>query len=211
MPDHVVELTTHRRISAKGIVVHTGRLGPRDVRRYKSLPLTVPEKTLLDLGAVVAPLTVEIAADSAFRLGLTTLDRTATYVADNGGPGVRGSGVLRGVVAERLLDSGRPRSALETLFRRLVIDSSLPRAAMNFDVYDDRGFIACVDAAWPHKKVAGEAAGWEFHMGRVVWKNDLRRLNRLIQAGWRVLYFTYEDITQRPHEVIAQLAALLYD
>lgn len=209
VPEGITEITTPRRLNAPGVVVHRCKLEPRDIRNYRSLPLTVPERTLMDLGAVVGPLQVEIATDSAFRLGLTTLPRAADYIAAHGGPGRRGSRVARKILADRLLDAGRPHSVLETLLRRVILDSTLPRPALQYRIEEAGEFIARVDAAYPRVNLAIEGDGWEFHMGRVVWKNDLRRRNRLLAAGWHVLHFTYEDVTKRPGYVVETIETVL--
>jgi very-short-patch-repair endonuclease len=54
---------------------------------------------------------------------------------------------------------GLAESQQETRLRLLLHGSKLPRPVAQFSVYDDVGFVARVDFAWPEQRVAVEYEG----------------------------------------------------
>jgi very-short-patch-repair endonuclease len=77
-----------------------------------------------------------------------------------------------------------------------------------YRVTDSRGArVARVDFAWPDRKVALEYDGL-WHADPEQFAKDRRRLNRLREAGWTVVFVTAADM-YRPNEVIARIAAAL--
>ena len=68
-------------------------------------------------------------------------------------------------------------------------------------------FVARVDFAWPGLKVAVEAVGRKYHVGQ--WERDLARLDALREAGWVVIFVTWEDVHMRPRETLMSIARAL--
>jgi very-short-patch-repair endonuclease len=54
-----------------------------------------------------------------------------------------------------------------------------------------------------------EIDGWAYHTTPDQFRADRQRQNRLVAAGWRVLRFTWHDVTERPADVVATIATLL--
>jgi very-short-patch-repair endonuclease len=46
------------------------------------------------------------------------------------------------------------------------------------------------------------------HGGREAFVADRRRQNQLTMAGYRVLRVTWDDLVQRPEEIVAEIRAL---
>jgi very-short-patch-repair endonuclease len=68
--------------------------------------------------------------------------------------------------------------------------------------------IEC-DFVWNRERVIAEVDGWETHKTREAFENDRRR-DRLLQIqGWRVIRFTWRDVTERPDQVTEMLRSLL--
>jgi len=68
--------------------------------------------------------------------------------------------------------------------------------------------VSRVDFAWPGRKVAVEYEGrWHGESPQRV-AADRRRLNRLREAGWTVVFVTAEDL-HRPQRVVTLIAAEL--
>jgi very-short-patch-repair endonuclease len=69
------------------------------------------------------------------------------------------------------------------------------------------------DFAWVEKKVAIELHGglWSYgaHSRPVGVQRDMTKANIATLAGWRVLYFSTDDLEDDPESVIAQVRALL--
>jgi very-short-patch-repair endonuclease len=68
---------------------------------------------------------------------------------------------------------------------------------------------ARIDVAFPHARVAIEVDGRAFHSSPGRFQSDRTRQNRLVAAGWRVLRFTWEDLSQRPEMVLRRIAELV--
>lgn len=106
------------------------------------------------------------------------------------------------------LADGFAESPQETRLRlRLLLGrEGLPPPVAQFRVFDERGFIARVDFAYPDLKVAIEYDGL-WHGERPAFLHDRRRLNRLAAAGWTVLHVTAEEM-RHPRRLAAQVLAL---
>jgi very-short-patch-repair endonuclease len=81
--------------------------------------------------------------------------------------------------------------------------AGLPAPSAQYRVFDERGFVARVDFAFPDIKLAVEYDGaWHGLPGEL--GRDRRRLNQLAAAGWRVLFVTAADM-HAPDELLARL------
>jgi very-short-patch-repair endonuclease len=47
--------------------------------------------------------------------------------------------------------------------------------------------------------------GYSVHSDREAWYEDRRKRNAVVVLGWGVLVITYDDLCNRPHEVVASL------
>ncbi|MFA7266862.1 MAG: DUF559 domain-containing protein [Candidatus Nanopelagicales bacterium] len=90
----------------------------------------------------------------------------------------------------------------ELLAQRLLRRSGLRDFEANFEVRDAHGLIGYVDIAFVAARVAVEIDGQAWHVDNSRFQNDRRRQNRLTNAGWQVLRFTWSDLKDRPSEVI---------
>jgi very-short-patch-repair endonuclease len=66
-----------------------------------------------------------------------------------------------------------------------------------------------IDIAFPEAKLAIEVDGWAWHTDVDRFRADRRKGNALVRAGWRLLRFTWHDLTTRPAYVIAEIHAAL--
>lgn len=71
------------------------------------------------------------------------------------------------------------------------------------------GRLFLLDLANPEAMLAIEVDGQAFHTDARSFQSDRIRQNLLVAAGWRVLRFTWRDITQRPQQVLRQIAEQL--
>lgn len=117
----------------------------------------------------------------------------------------RRTGIHRLRTAVELIreDSWSPR---ESMLRCRIVLAGLPEPALNQDVYDDRGrFIACVDLAYPDRKVAIEYHGTSHHAR---YAADVERVAALRAAGWTVIEVT-SVLFNRPDELLARIRRAL--
>ena len=73
------------------------------------------------------------------------------------------------------------------------------------------GWIGRVDFAWCDVGLVVEADGFAFHADRRRYRDDRRRGNALVLAGWRLLRFSWEDVVHDPDQVVACVRAALAD
>ncbi len=91
----------------------------------------------------------------------------------------------------------------------LLVGGGLPPPVSQYDVFDEHGrWVGRVDLAYPAKKVGIEYEGAR-HRDADVFQHDLRRLNRLRAAGWRILRYGPGDVFNREHQIVAEVRSAL--
>ncbi len=99
-----------------------------------------------------------------------------------------GSALLREALAE--VGDG-VRSVAEADFRRLILQSGLPRPIFNAQLFDaDGSFIAMVDAWWQEAGVAAEVDSRAYHLGAEDHDRTTDRHAKLLAHGILPLHFT---------------------
>jgi very-short-patch-repair endonuclease len=207
-----VELTlaSHRGARPVGALLHhSQRFDPVDRTVRSGVPVTTRERTIIDLGAVVRPLRVEMALESYLRTG-GSITRLGQRLEAIGGRGCRGVGVLREILEGRRPGRGAG-SPLEVRFSRLLRDAGARMPERQYPIAVHGGEVYVVDAAYADRMVAIELQGEEYHgTGRAV-RRDRRRFSRLARVGWTGVEFTTEDIEDHPEFVIGTLLDLVPD
>jgi very-short-patch-repair endonuclease len=66
-----------------------------------------------------------------------------------------------------------------------------------------------IDVAFPAERVAIEFDGWAWHSDVERFRNDRRKGNALLAAGWAVLRFTWHDLDRDPGRVVRDVTAAL--
>jgi very-short-patch-repair endonuclease len=191
----------------QGVVVHRSRdLGPEWIAPRQGIPVTNPLLTMVDLGAVLRPWSVEDALNRGLSKRLFTIPAIERARNDVGRPGRRGAGVLRQILDERALGADRPDGLLEARMASLLRQAGLGGWVFQFVVVDDMGrFVARVDFAWPDRKLVVEVDGFETHSSPAALQHDLDRQNALVALGHTVLRFTWADVVRHPAKVVAAL------
>lgn len=195
--DGVIEVVCARwrRKQHEGLIVHeTVVLDRWDIRTVDGVPVTSPERTLLDLGGVVSPTLLEMAVDGAIRHRLVTRATLRTVLARLGRSGRNGAGVLRQVLDLQPTKGGARESPMETRLLQVLRRCGLPDPTPQYEVYDRGLFIARVDAAYPQWRIAIEYESIEHHAGSSALVRDSARRNRLIAARWQPITATVADI-----------------
>ena len=125
-----------------------------------------------------------------FQLLTNTLERL-------GGSGRRGAAVLRALVEERDPAMAPTQSMLEDLLFRVVRRGGLPAPVRQYEV---AGVL--LDGAYPHIRLGLEADSRIWHGGRLDVQRNSDKANILLAHGWRVLHFTWFDLTRRARYVV---------
>src|ERR1700746_1135903 len=94
---------------------------------------------------------------------------------------------------------------METRLRWLLLKAGLPRPEVQRPLHDSQGrFVGRADLYYDRTRLVVEFDGGN-HRDRLV--EDDRRQNLLINAGYTMLRFTAEDISNRPDTVVEQVSA----
>lgn len=184
-----------RRARHDGLVVHESKaFDPVDAVAIQGIPVTTPERTLLDLGAVCHESVVEMALDAAEKRELITLDSVRATVARLGRSGRNGVGTLRGLLDARSPDRKPTDSEMETLTLQVLRRMGFPEPTTQYEIRSGGRFVATVDAAYPKWRVAIEYDSYKHHSGRKAIDRDSDRRNKVIGAGWIPVTATYADL-----------------
>lgn len=205
-----VELTTpdFRRRPERDFELHSSDLLPNaDLARIGPLVVTTPTRTLIDLGTCVGAEQLEVATEDAFRRRLSSSARMLARLdalSEKGRPGI---GPMRELMSKRT--SGGARSLLEVKVLRLFREAGLPKPVTQYRVQLGPRSRVEIDVAYPDALLAIEVDGFRFHSEPSAWQKDRSKRNALTKLGWRVIQITWEDITERPQEVVEMVRALL--
>jgi transcriptional regulator with AbiEi antitoxin domain of type IV toxin-antitoxin system len=175
------------RTGQDGINLHSvRRLDPRDVTVVKGVPITTPERTLLDIAEILPLHQLRLAIDEADRGNHFHPEKLQQVLQRN--PGRRGQKPLRTLLsdleAEPLL-----RSEIEKLFRELCHEYDLPIPTTNTEVNGHE-----VDAYWPEHRLIAEVDSRKYHLNGRAFEDDRRRDADHLAAGYRVMRVTYRQL-----------------
>jgi len=200
-----VHLWSPHRVRAGGFTSHVGRLDEVDVTRLGGIPITRPERTLIDLASTLSLDSLEGVLDEFLRRDLAQLPRLAKRLNASNRPGVRR---LRRLVDERR-GSRISESELETRLLRALREEGLPLPVRQFEIRDGDRLIARADFAYPDVKLAIEAYGRGHHSTWSDLEHDLTRQNELIVLGWRVIVVTWSRLHQERPLLMRTIARAL--
>jgi len=165
------------------------------------LPVTCLVRTAID-HLVCLPLTDATAfADRAIQqrwISLADLERRLSVRR-------RGNPILRRVAATVVVGA---ETESERRLHRLLSRAGLTGWTANHAAAI-RGRPVRIDVAFRAHKIAIEIDGFAYHSDRARYQQDRNRQNLLVLDGWTVLRFTWEDITDRPGQVLAAILAAL--
>lgn len=174
-----------------------------DVCRRRGLAVTTVERTLIDLAPRLPFTRLESTVLKAQRLNLLDVVALAQRLSD-GMRGHKGIDSLRRLIERATPDKAKTLSDPEAWLLDLFRKHGLPRPLVNESV---EGFK--VDFYWPEAGLIVEFDGHSFHSSREALRRDKRRDRILQLAGYRVLRYTYEDLTTTPERLVAEIAAAL--
>jgi very-short-patch-repair endonuclease len=203
-----VTVTRPRCPRPKGTILHrSSDLGAEHCTVRFGIPVTNPLRTLLDLGAVLPAWLVNEAMDSALAKRLVTLPALEVVVTTHSRRGRRGVGVLRRLLEDRL--DANPDSVLESKMMRLCRRYDLPLPKFQYVIRHGKVFVAKVDFAYPELRLAIEVDGYEKHSSLKAFQHDRNRQNDLVELGWTILRFTWDDVVHRPEKVANRIRRVL--
>ena len=205
-PLHVSALAPAYPPRARGIVGHrlTAAGAPLEKRGLRALP---PAETWAQLGTALTHEQLVMAGDFLVRrkYPLCTMPMLAAVVAAaDGVPGIR-------AVRTALVDV-RPKtdSPQETRLRLLIVKAGLPEPVIGHQVIDADGyFVAVPDLCYVTERIAIEYEGDVHRTDAATYADDIRRRERLEDAGWLVIRVIKDHLNTRPDLLIARIAQAL--
>jgi very-short-patch-repair endonuclease len=195
-PAPITILVPHRRRIAvpRGVRVRR-RTRPIAAEKRWGLPVTVRAMSLMDHLSMIG----ESASSSLFDRALQRGWLGPADVVRRLQTPMWGNSRLR-VLADRLGDGAA--SEFERRLHRLLRSVGLRGWTPNFPVVVNDVLIALIDVAFEDLMLAIELDGLAFHVDHVAFRRDRARQNQLIGLGWRVLRFTWDDLSYRPEYVV---------
>ncbi len=191
-----------------GIRTHSAAtLTAADVTIIDNIPCTTLARTLLDIAEDATQRDVERALDHAERA--RQLDMRAIDDVLQRADGRRGAKLLRAVLAEHRAGSTPTRNDLEEAFLQICRDIGAPPDAVNHWIAFPEGSGAEADFLWHQQRLIVEVDGHAPHTTRRAFEHDRRRDQRLMLLGWRVVRFTWRQVTYEPADVASTLGAIL--
>ena len=187
------------------LAVHQVTVRFGDVVEVAGIPATSPLRTVSDVILRVDRYPAVSVLDSALNQG--RIDPAHLTAIPNLIRGRRGAVVAGACLAEA---DGRAQSPLETRSRLRCVDGGVPPDTLQLEVRDDDGYLLGIgDLGWRGPRVIAEADGRDAHGTLAAAYADRRRQNRLVNAGWTMLRFTWRDTlhpTYIPHTVRQAIA-----
>ena len=182
---------------------------PQDREWLDGVPVTTPERTLVDLGAT-SPWLVERALGTALQLGVVEITDVEAFVARVQRSGRRGVGVIRPFLELHRSVARSAESVLEVEFIRLLEESMIELPEAQYEVVDDhRGFVCRADFAYPARRLLIEVDGRSYHSDTKAFQRDRDKQNATQALGWRTLRFTASDIRRHPYRTADIVSSFL--
>lgn len=195
-------MARRKRRRIEGVRIHRVRdLLSDEVTMLDGIPVTTPARTLLDIAGTLPSRQVEQALAKALRMRAVTRVELARMLERH--PRHRGAPLLG-----RLLDTdGEPaftRSEGEEKLLAITRSAGLPAPALNVTVLGHE-----VDFLWRSARLVADVDGYAFHSSASSFAADRQRDAELTSAGYRVLRFTWADLTDRHLATVVRLAQAL--
>ncbi len=193
----------HERRRSTLVRVHRTLALPREDRvTVDAIPCTSATRTLLDCAAELEGEALEVAFESARRMGLTSPRALANRARALGKR--PGAAAVRELLSQQLCGDPAAQYKLEVKTARLLRESDLPRPGRQHAVGRYR-----IDFAFVPQLVGVECDSFEHHGYRLAWKRDKRRTSWIEAQGWRLLFVSWDDVVLRPDETLARVAGAL--
>lgn len=197
------------RCQPTGSIVHTSLWLPQQhVTTRDGIPVTRVARTIFDLAGVEPIGRMEKVIDDAISRNLCTQQQLEKVFFALARRGRRGTAAMRELLEGMGPGYVAPASELERAARRLFAERAVPMPRFEVHLGDD-DVIGRVDCTWTEARLVVELDSHRFHGSRQAREADRKRDNRLVAAGWRVIRVTWDDIKERPDEVVSQILAAL--
>ena len=185
-----------------GVAVRRAKLETAEIVLLAGFPATSAVRTVCDLASRLPLVDAVAAVDMALHKQLVATAQLESALASRQGS----KGVVRLRQALGLADKNA-ESPMETRLRLLLVLAGLPRPETQVALHDEEGrFLGRPDLFYRSHRLAIEYDGAS-HRDNLT--GDNRRQNLLVNAGYRILRFTADDVLRGPDAVVAQVGKAL--
>ena len=195
VPDH--------RSPRTNLQTHQLRLPPADIVQIGLALVTTRRRTLFDCIGRLPDHESEALMIWALSRDLLTRDELARTIAER--PGRWGNARRRRALTDT--ENGA-FGAGERRLHAILHRAGLTGWSANEKLWDPDGLIGRADVLFATARLVVEIDGLAFH-GADRFQKDRARQNRIVNAGYTVLRFTWADLTERPDDVIRQIKLAL--
>lgn len=207
-PFHLL-LPRGRNVRRIGHVIHTTLDIPLIDRCVsQGLAALSPTRTIIDLARAESADRITAALDSALRDGGTAESFLHQRIAALRSVGRYGIPELLAAIEGSEFSRGG-HSWLERRFLELVGAAGLSLPATQVQLARTQDKLVRVDCYFVEAELVVELLGYRWHRSREQMNRDTARMNQLLLDGKRVVQFTYDDVAQRPVELIGTLRRAL--
>ncbi len=176
------------------VLVHRSRTLAGQTTTHLGIPITTPERTLLDLAAHLRGAALRKSVREAIRLGLTTTARLDVALEHaRGRRGVRRLALAAAGLAD--LPLHRSRSDAESRALEVLAAAGRPLPELNRVVAGEEA-----DLTWPAQRLIVEIDGPQWHLDPI---EDARRQAVWEAAGWRVERVPSRAVFDAPERLLA--------
>jgi very-short-patch-repair endonuclease len=204
-PIHWVTVPPERHVRVARVRTIREALPGEDVTVIAGMPVTTVARSVVDSLRVLPERSGRDVLDRALLRSWLTVEELETRA--HGFTGRRGVGRLRYHLTRV---RGGARSEAERLLHEVLERGGFSGWSADFKVFDQDGvLLAVLDVAFAKQRLALEVDGLAFHTDPERFQRDRTRQNRLVNQGWLVLRFTWDDLTHRPRHVIETVRSAL--
>jgi very-short-patch-repair endonuclease len=190
-----VSIPPERHVTFASVRTIREAVDPSDIVVVDGMRVTSAPRCIVDTLRVVPRHVGQPILDRALLRGWITIEQLMDRAVALAGR--RGVGVLRYHLS-RVKDGAR--SEAERRLHQIIAD--IPGWVADYKVLNAAGeLVAVLDVAFPEHELCVEVDGLAFHADPARFQRDRTRQNDLTGLTWRVLRFTWDDLTLRPNDV----------
>ena len=189
------------RSAGRGVLVHCAALPAGHVGSRLAVPVTTAARTVIDMARMSSFRQGVAIADSALRQRLTSKRELGTVLSDCR----RWRGFVRAAEVVEFAD-GLAESALESVARVVFRECGLPPPELQVEMAGEDVRYR-VDFLWRDYRTIAEVDGQAKYDDRSRFGYERRRDLWLRGAGYEVVHFGWQEITQQPDYVVRALRA----
>lgn len=205
-----VSVLRNRSKDLAGVTVHqVNDLDQNQIETVNGLSVTTPERTLIDLAAVLHEKQLSRVLERGVAERIVDFEKLVSLFESIGRRGKPGTANMRKLLESRGLSVTPADSELERLLLAALIDGGLPRPELQFRAPWLQPINGRVDMAYPDQRVVVEGDSRRWHMLTEAFETDRLRDNAAQIAGWRILRFTWKELIEAPERVVATVRRVL--